>query len=171
MKFAPAIHDVDSEIHASGELPRVSYGCHLLRVRLQWRLLLIDAPLVPIIHHQLSFSFSSPASHTISSVPSTSTSHSNFASVFNDAWKLTNGGLRKASLQRWEMSDFRNQLIRNTKPALRAGAIGGNSSLRVRGFLQVSARRRYPRSPDKNAFSEHEIIERFSYRRMPLSCA
>ncbi len=42
---------------------------------------------VPIIHlYQLSLSHSSPsASHTMTAVPSTSTSHSNFASIFNTA--------------------------------------------------------------------------------------
>ncbi|KAI0264553.1 hypothetical protein BGY98DRAFT_1192114 [Russula aff. rugulosa BPL654] len=57
-------------------------GCHLLKLGR----LFIDAPFVSITHHRLSLSLSSPrTSHTMSAVPSTSTSHSNFASIFNAA--------------------------------------------------------------------------------------
>jgi hypothetical protein len=78
-------------------------------------------------------------------------------------WKLTNG---------CPIQEFRNQLIRNTKPVSRAGAIGGNSPLRVRGFrLQLYAWRRSPRFPDKDEFSEREVIERFSYRFPELRLA
>ena len=71
----------DSKIHASGELPCLlrNVGCHLLMLQ---ALLLIDWPFIPIVHHQLSLSFSSPASYAMSSVPSTFTPHSN---VFNAA--------------------------------------------------------------------------------------
>ena len=69
VKFAPAISDdVDSEP------PRL-----LTILRLQGR-----RP-SSIINHQLSLSFSSPASHAMTSVTSTFSSHSNFASVFNAA--------------------------------------------------------------------------------------
>ena len=57
-------------------------GCHILRLGR----LFIDAPFVSITHHRLSLPLSSSrASHTMSAVPSTSTSHSNFASIFNAA--------------------------------------------------------------------------------------
>ena len=53
--------------------------------------LFIDAPFVSITHHQLFPSLSSPrASHTMSAVPSTSTSHSNFSSIFNVALEKYN---------------------------------------------------------------------------------
>ena len=62
-------------------VPGVSYrmwavGCHILTLRR----LFIDAPFVSITHHQTI-----PVPHTMSAVPSTSTSHSNFASIFNAA--------------------------------------------------------------------------------------
>jgi hypothetical protein len=57
-------------------------GCHILRLGR----LFIDAPFVSITHHRLPLPLSSPrASHTMSTVPSTSTSHSNFAPIFNAA--------------------------------------------------------------------------------------
>ena len=65
--------------------PRVSYGtwavgCHILRLGR----LFTDAPFVSTTHHRLSLPLSSPpASHTMSAVASMSTSHSNFASIFN----------------------------------------------------------------------------------------
>jgi hypothetical protein len=65
-------------------------GCHghiLILGRL-----FIDALFVSITHHQLSLSLSSPRAviHTMSAVPSTSTSHSNFASIFNAALEKYN---------------------------------------------------------------------------------
>ena len=153
----------DSKIHVSGELPRLlrNVGCHLLMLQ---ALLLIDWPFVPIVHHQLSLSFSCPASHAMSFVPSTFTSHSNVFNAALETYRLKTEKDLAAVLQQrlgicgCPIQEFsgQGQLIRNTKPALRAGAIGGDSPLRVRGFpLQVYARRKYPRSPDKN-----ELVQR-----------
>ena len=54
--------------------------------------LFIDAPFVSITHHQLSpsLSFLRAVPHTMSAVPSTSTSNSNFASIFNVALEKYN---------------------------------------------------------------------------------
>src|SRR6267154_184744 len=62
-------------------------GCHILRLGR----LFIDAPFVSITHHQLSLSLFSTGSHIMSAVPSTSTtSHTNFASIFNTALEKYN---------------------------------------------------------------------------------
>ena len=55
-------------------------GCHILRPGR----LYIDAPFVSIAHHQ---TIPPQASHTMSAVPSTSTSHSNFAPIFDLAFE------------------------------------------------------------------------------------
>ena len=48
--------------------------------------LFIDAPFVSITHHQtIPFPLFSTGTHTMSAVPSTSTSHANFTSIFNAA--------------------------------------------------------------------------------------
>jgi hypothetical protein len=66
---------------------RWAVGCHILRLGR----LFIDVPFVS--NHSpptIPFSLSSTGSHTMSAVPSTSTSHSNFAPIFNAALEKYN---------------------------------------------------------------------------------
>jgi hypothetical protein len=76
-------------MHLGGCL--VAQGCGLCDGRLLGRRLgrlLIDPPFVSSTHHQTTVSLSSPRPRSIMSAgPSTSTSNSNFASIFNAALK------------------------------------------------------------------------------------
>jgi hypothetical protein len=63
--------------------PRASYG--MWTVGCQIGRLFIDAPFVSTPSPTIPYPLFSTGSHTMSAVPSTSTSHSNFASVFNAA--------------------------------------------------------------------------------------
>jgi hypothetical protein len=80
---------------ANWQIVGVSYGmwavwavdCHILRLGR----LFVDAPFVSITHHQtIPFPLFSTGSHTMSAVPSTSTSHTNFASILSAALEKYN---------------------------------------------------------------------------------